>query len=538
MSKKINEQTYLPPFYFIVVFWGKVHRDYFLDLLLASLLSPNNIPALNSTKQNKFVIATTEDDWKELQTASLFQLMKTYLEPLFIKMDFPDPTASKMLVMSHGHKLASEAAFNAKAIGVFVTPDLVLSDGSVAAMQRLAAEGKKVVLCAAIRFEHYGCMEGFRKLNVLQPNNPMNITGRQLMSVALNNLHSETIRYLWDSNHFAECPVTCLWPSSDKSAYVVHTFSWAPLVLNYAALTSHDTRTFEEWTLDGDYVYKNFGDNKDVYIVTDSDEIALVSFTKEEDLHIPAVPDPKQDKKILGTCLKMHYIYRLYHNPAIIDPLKMRLFLYTVYFHSNGINFSLRKTSDRAKKIVKFSTKFNVEKILTWYAQYMIFKQGCVRFYNEVKAGNVQSICNKIDDILITKKWYLFIKPPLRWVKKTLFIKLINFLQFFILIFIAIRTRNFQTFHYRMNQKFSGKLWYDILINSLRYIKRIFYTKPRKIIRFSMDISNCLRIGDFQSAHYRMNQKFQGRKWYDSAINCLRWVKWKIIKRTAAREKN
>ena len=54
----------LRPFYFNVVFWGAVYRGYFTDLLLASLLSPNNIPALNRDRHNKFLIVTTRPDWE------------------------------------------------------------------------------------------------------------------------------------------------------------------------------------------------------------------------------------------------------------------------------------------------------------------------------------------------------------------------------------------------------------------------------------------------------------------------------------------
>ena len=164
-SSALKEPS-LRPFYFTVVFWGKEHRGYFINLLVASLLSPQNIPSLNKKRNNKFLIVTTHQDWDALQVHVLFQELCKYVEPVFLEMKFPKKGASKMLVMSQGHKRVSMEAYENEAYGVYVTPDLVLSDGSVSAMERLAEQGKKVVLCVAIRFEqdsmlHEMAKEGF-----------------------------------------------------------------------------------------------------------------------------------------------------------------------------------------------------------------------------------------------------------------------------------------------------------------------------------------------------------------------------------------
>ena len=124
----------LRPFYFTVVFWGAEHRGYFTDLLLASLLSPHNIPSLKKERRNKFLIVTTSQDWTILQDHVLFRRLCQYVEPVFFEMPFPGKHDSKMLVMSSGHKQVSMKAYEDGAYGVYVTPDLILSDGSVSEM--------------------------------------------------------------------------------------------------------------------------------------------------------------------------------------------------------------------------------------------------------------------------------------------------------------------------------------------------------------------------------------------------------------------
>ena len=123
---------------------------------------------------------------------------------------------------------------------------------------------------------------------------PLAISARKLMNLALKNLHSETLRYEFEAAYFADSPISVYWWVSPGKGMVIHSFSWAPLVVDYGALTSHDTKTFDKWTLDGDYIHRNFPNPGDVHVVTDSDEISLVSFTKESELHFDLIPESKK----------------------------------------------------------------------------------------------------------------------------------------------------------------------------------------------------------------------------------------------------
>ena len=51
------------------------------------------------------------------------------------------------------------------------------------------------------------------------------------------------------------------------------------MLLDYGAVGEHDTSTLEQWTIDGDYLFKNLGRSKKVYVVQDSDEMFLASWT-------------------------------------------------------------------------------------------------------------------------------------------------------------------------------------------------------------------------------------------------------------------
>jgi len=344
----------LRPFYFGAIFWGPVYRNYFTDLLLASLLSPNNIPALSSGRGNKFLIATPQTDWDALQEHPLFRLLRSYAEPEWLGLEVsPDDHRMdrKMRVMSRGHRLVASRAFRDRAYGVFVTPDLILSDGSVAAMERLVEAGKKVVLAVAIRYQHEPILAELEREGYLKAGEPLAIGSRDLMRIALRHLHSETLRYEYDAPWFAGSPVSVYWQVPGGDGMIIHSFSWAPLVVDYGALPHHDTSTFEEWTLDGDYIYRNFPTPTDVNVVTDSDEITLVSFTKESELHFELRPYLAGRAPWINDWYRIRAIREL-RDSEVMDPLKRHIFPTPVYLHSSEISDAWAEVRCRATRII------------------------------------------------------------------------------------------------------------------------------------------------------------------------------------------
>ena len=341
----------ISPFYFICIFWGPKYREAFSDWCLAALLADRNIPAMSSEHraESRAVIVTTPSDWADLQNDANFIRMSELIDPVYIEFTPPTPDEPKMLAMSRGHKLASEFAYRNKAAGIFLTPDLILSNGSVEAIVRLAQNGKKVVLCSAVRFTEEGCVKELRDMGALRPGAALSISARDLVGVAVRNLHSETLRYEWGVPYFAESPISPFWHVPGETGLVLYSFSWAPLLVDYAAIPDHDTSTFDKWTLDGDYVYRNFGGGHEdeIHVVTDSDEIMLVSFTSEKELHFDLVPQWPFNSRIFGELARMSALSYLYHS-EVMDPLKRRIFGMAVRLHSAPLNKRWKKVERRA----------------------------------------------------------------------------------------------------------------------------------------------------------------------------------------------
>ena len=223
-------------FYFTVVFWGEEHREYFLRLLVPSLLAPGNLPSLKNPTESRFLICTTAEDWNALQTDPDFLALQRIITPVLLEIPMPAHSENKYLAMSAGHKLATEKVFTDQACGVFLTPDLVVADGGVCTLEELALAGKIVVLCAAMRYTYEGAVPEIEALRQDGPGNPLVLSPRRLADIALRNMHVESLRYDWDAPWFAEMPFSSFWRIQGNRGILIHNFNWAPVFVNYAAL--------------------------------------------------------------------------------------------------------------------------------------------------------------------------------------------------------------------------------------------------------------------------------------------------------------
>ena len=341
------ERTTDRPFYFIVVLWGARFRKYFLEYCLASALSPGNLPSLKTSRRSKFLIATRPEDWSVMRASPVFQLLERFVEPVFIEIPPCPPERSGCQHMGIGHRAACELAYKDKAYAVVLTPDCMISDGSVARLQQLADCGVELVLTAALRFGEEPFLGHLRAMGCLpaagdsEPAMPLSITGRQMAYAAVNGFHSETLAYEWDAPGLMVISPAAWWRVPGEDGIVLHSLSWAPLLLDYSAVGVHDTSTFDQWTLDGDYLFNNSGNMKKIHVVQDSDEIFLASWGPLAERPVKKTRFPF-DNRLAG-----HFFKQSFYS-AFFDPLKRRLFFLPVRWHSKPLNANWTAVEQRA----------------------------------------------------------------------------------------------------------------------------------------------------------------------------------------------
>jgi hypothetical protein len=316
--------------------WGEKFRSYFTDWCLPTLLSPGNIPSLPRGPAHKFLIATTREDWDALQQTAIFQQLTRYLEPVLVEIDPAPPGVSGCEHMGIGHKLCTAIAFRERAYGFLLTPDFMLTEGAVAALVRHAAAGCQVVMTVALRFAEEPLFAALRHRGLFPEGSssglPVALPPRQAAAVSLDSFHSETICYEFDAPFFADFPVAAIWWVPGKDAAVIHSFSWAPLLLDYGAISQHDDSTLDEWTIDGDYVHKNFADAKAIHIVEDSDEMMILSWAPLDDRPRDLRPQMLKGQGLFGRWYRGQLLYGAFHSP-LYDPFKRNIFSRAVLWH-------------------------------------------------------------------------------------------------------------------------------------------------------------------------------------------------------------
>ena len=341
------------PFYFVVVLWGRRFRDYFLDYCLPSLLSPGNFPSLSTSAPSTLVIATQPEDWAAMKTTAIFQELEHYVVPVMAELPAYVSASNVYEHMGRGHKIALEMAHQAKAYTVVLTPDCMLSDGTVSRLQDLARDGIELVLAPALRFGEEPFLRHLGTMGILGPARrrgsvePLVVTGRQLVSAAVNGLHSETLSYEWATPYFVPIAPAAWWRVPGEEGIVLHSLSWAALLLDYGVLVEHDTSTLDSWTLDGDYLHKNLRRITNIHVVCDSDEMFLASWGPMHQNRCD--PYPLFKIPILGNMMRATQFRDGFYGP-LFDPFKRRLFFHPVRWHAKPLNAEWARVEQKAAR--------------------------------------------------------------------------------------------------------------------------------------------------------------------------------------------
>lgn len=340
------------PWYLGVVFWGTEFRNDFLDFCLSSLLAPGNIPAISEKAESRFLLCTTRADWEAMQSHPTFVLLERHLQPVWLELAPANEQETKMQMMSRGHRMIADTMFRRKVWGTYVYPDTVFADGVLSRLEELGLQGKKIVLAHCPRFANQGFLHALRTGGVINPGVPLSLPGRRLMTMAMPHMHSETRSYQWDAPYFrAEFPSLIWWPESGGGV-LCHTTAWAPLLIDYGRIEQHDTWTLEQWTIDGDYVFRNIHSRDEVYAETDPDAMTLISFTDESRLsYLPLRPRTVVRLPGLGTWYRKLCLRNLL-NSSEIDPLKRQLFRLPIYIPGKKPSSELEKVMSESGRIL------------------------------------------------------------------------------------------------------------------------------------------------------------------------------------------
>jgi hypothetical protein len=284
------------PFDFMVPFWGKRYREYFVDLSLPSLLAPNNLPLLRSEEGHRFLIATTVEDWNAIEGLPIMVRLRRHVTPVWIEVSDPasalqaDAYTRYEITIRHQNycqKKLVEVGYLRHAYGSLLFPDMIYSDYLVASLIRLVEAKCQLAMLPAMRQTEEDVLDDLKRLGYLPPGKRLALTGealtvpqRVMADLAVRHLHHDVS--VFDQGK----PVQPFdlpfryWRVPGDRGLIMHTFIVSvPILMDFAVPGADHADCLDRGILENVYVSHNFSDCDRVHVVQDSDEFSLVSLT-------------------------------------------------------------------------------------------------------------------------------------------------------------------------------------------------------------------------------------------------------------------
>ncbi len=326
------------PFYYVMVVWGDKYVDLLLDWALPFLLAPGNLPGLSNLRESKFLFITTRKDAERIRASEPFKVLSSLMPVSFPDAPWIEHNIPYYFKAARGHKEAANLAVEVGAYCVYLAPDFLLSDGSLRSLVQMARSGKDAVLVPGIRVCTETASEEIQRRYPDRPGHALSIPPRSLVELCLRHIHAENQRYNWDHPCFSEAPVVCTWNVPGEHGLLIRAFHLHPLLVKMNKRES--TALLESNTIDGEFLGFNFLDWDVIHIETDSDNIALFSFTDSNDRRQTLAPNAASAAKL-----------RLIANSPLVNPLHRYYFTKAIKLHSRELNQKWKAVDERSALI-------------------------------------------------------------------------------------------------------------------------------------------------------------------------------------------
>jgi hypothetical protein len=212
---------------------------------------------------------------------------------------------------------------------------MVAATGYLESLQRLWERGFAAIMFMAVRFTNEGALNEINASRKVPATTPLSFSPTELVRLILRHMHSEMQRGEFDKPFDDYGCSFYFWKLGRREDLVLHCGSWVPALMDYARLTVHDDSSLETGTLDGDYINKNFPEERDYYYSHNTDELLFISFTPESSQHYSLAPLALYRLSYLRTRLKIVGAHNFLYAQAP-DWLKEQQFRLPVRFRGGG----------------------------------------------------------------------------------------------------------------------------------------------------------------------------------------------------------
>ncbi|MBI4665243.1 MAG: hypothetical protein HY751_02405 [Nitrospinae bacterium] len=275
-------------FHFVTVLWGEEYTSLYLDLCLPTHLAPGNVPSVTLKADAVYKIYTTTADAERIVSHASFKSLVAQAPVDVVAVDHLFSTggvtkSNPLMGMTWLHRMAVAEAASENAALVFLTPDMVWSDGFFNRLYELARMGKRAVMTTGFRTVKETFAPALR--SAFGAGGVISAAPRQLVKLALEHAHPLMDTYFADSPNFSEAPVN-LYFRVGQEGFVAHCLHLFP-----AMVWPRNLGALPVGAIDTDFLTAAVPDPADYHIVGDSDEMATFEVSGRGKEQGPIMPN-------------------------------------------------------------------------------------------------------------------------------------------------------------------------------------------------------------------------------------------------------
>lgn len=270
---------------FVTPVWGEVYVERYVKVCLPAQLSAGNLGAMPADR-TRYVIYTLREHADTIRRSPAYRRLKKLVPTSLLSLDdLPHPSSNP-----NPHELQTAAYSRGIRAGhgrdtayVFLTPDLLLSDGSCRNLLRMCeADGRRVAMVASIRMCVDGAIACVDRHRTGTPGEVC-IPPRELVRDCLHDIHPISAAHVM-TDRGVKAAQHLYWAVGERGM-LVHGFHLFPLLVWPSVPNVHVKNT-----LDDDYVARACPDRAGWHTVTDTDEVCVVEFSERN--HKPGMVAP------------------------------------------------------------------------------------------------------------------------------------------------------------------------------------------------------------------------------------------------------
>ena len=265
------------------IVWGKNYFDNFCDYALASLLSPENIPAAAAAHEITFLLITEEKRIVEFQNTPVFKRLSSIAKFEFIALEAHgfNPTripsgfhTQKYNFLSLCQNIAIERSLGFD-IHIFNYADFIWADGALSGLiAKCTREDFFALLgfCVPVEEKKTKSVLDQKRGNI---ETPITLPAREAVALALANLHSEAKLRAWEKPRISSFPSYLFWAVGEEGA-IFRAFHQTLLAVCPSRGSAVYQQGIQHGTLDGSFS-SEIAAAEPFSVATDSDEIFIFS---------------------------------------------------------------------------------------------------------------------------------------------------------------------------------------------------------------------------------------------------------------------